>query len=49
MAIKTIKTPWYKIIKLKRKRKKWNKKYGNKTMTLDETVEALADWQLKTE
>ena len=33
------------MIKVKRKCKKWNKKYGNRPMTVEEINEALRDWQ----
>jgi len=42
--IKVIKTPWYKMIKVKRRCKKWNKKYGNRPLTTDEIREAMLDF-----
>ena len=43
--IKLIKTPWYKMIKINKRCRKWNKKYGNRPLTMDETIKALAEWQ----
>ena len=39
--IKVIKTSWYKKIKVKKRIKKWNKKYGNRPLTTEEIREAL--------
>ncbi len=44
MAIEIIKTPWYKMIKVKRRIKKWNKKYAGKPMTVEETNKAITDY-----
>ena len=44
MGIEIIKTPWYKMIKVKKRIKKWNKKYANKPMTVNETNEAIKDF-----
>ena len=41
--IEIVKTPWYKMIKVKRRCKKWNKKYDNRPMTIEETMEAMLD------
>lgn len=43
--IKIIKTPWWRMIKIKRKIKKWNKKYGNRPMTVNEINEAIMNWR----
>ena len=42
--IKVKKTPWYKMIKIKKRCKKWNKKYGNRPMTVDDIIEAMKDY-----
>ena len=42
--IKIVKTPWYKMIKVNKRIKKWNKKYGNRPMTVDEIEEAMRDY-----
>lgn len=42
--IKIIKTPWYKMIKVKKRIKKWNKKYAGKSMTTNEINEAIRDY-----
>ncbi len=43
MAIEIIKTPWYKMIKVKRTIKRWNKKYADRSMTIEATMEAIRD------
>ena len=42
--IKIVKTPWYKMIKVNKRIKRWNKKYGNKPMTVEETNEVIKDY-----
>ena len=42
--IKIVKTPWYKMIKINKRIKKWNKKYAGKPMTTNEINEAIRDY-----
>lgn len=41
--VEAIKTSWYKMIKVKRRCKKWNKKYGNRPLTIEEIQKAMLE------
>ena len=42
--IRLKKTPWYKMIKIKRRCKKFNKKYGNQSFSPEEINIILMEW-----
>ena len=42
--IKLVKTPWWIMIKVKKRCKKWNKKYGNRPLTIYEIYMAMRDF-----
>ncbi len=42
--IKLVKTPWWRMIKVHRKIKRWNKKYGNRPLTMEEVKKAMRDF-----
>jgi len=47
--IKAVKTKWWKMRKVKRRCKEFNKKYGNKSYTPIEIQKILMEWNKKSE